>query len=263
MPGPRRASSFHSTRGRTWQRLKLNLPAVPVHDLMIKNDDLVVATHGRAFWILDDVTPLRQWSEQIAAQEAALFATRPAFRIRFPDEVNKRQPVGENPRAGALISYYLKAAPKGEVKLEIVDGQGNTAKTYSSVKRAELEGPGEWPDVQKVDETLPAETGINRFAWNLRYDDPPKVPGAFYEGETAPKGAMALPGTYPARLTVAGKGQTAALEVKMDPRATATAADVQKQFELEQQINRRLTAMHKAVVQLRDLRSRLQAVSRK
>jgi photosystem II stability/assembly factor-like uncharacterized protein len=249
--------------GGHWRSLQLNLPAVPVHDLVIKNDDLVLATHGRGFWVLDDVTPLRNWSEQTQSSDATLFPTRTSWRIRFPDEVNKRQPVGENPPAGALISYYLKSAPKGEVKLEILDAQGNLVKTYSSVKKAEVEGPAEWPDVQKLNEQLPAEAGINRFAWNLRYEDPVKIPGAFFEGDMAPKGTMALPGTYQARLTVAGKSQTVPVEVKADPRGSATAADLQKQFELEQQINRRLTAMHKAVNQLRDLRGQVQMMNHK
>jgi len=249
--------------GSHWQPLQLNLPAVPVHDLAIKNDDLVVATHGRSFWILDDLSPLRQWSDRTAASAAVLFPTRPTARVRFPDEVNKRQPVGENPPAGAILSYYLKAAPKDEVKLEILDAQGNIVKTYSSVKKAEVEGPSEWPDVQKLDETLPAQAGINRFAWNLRYQDPVKIPGVFYESDMAPKGAMALPGTYQVKLTVAGQSQTVPLELKMDPRATATPADLQQQFELEQKIVRRLTVLHQTVNELRDVRSQLQAMDRK
>ncbi len=249
--------------GAHWQSLQLNLPTVPVHDLAIKNDDLVVATHGRAFWILDDVTPLRNWTDGTAGSEAVLFPARPAVRIRFPDEVNKRQPVGENPPAGAQLTYYLKSAPKGEVKLEILDAQGNVVKSYSSVKRAEVEGPAEWPDVQKLNEQLPAEAGLNRFPWNIRYEDPVKIPGAFFEGDTAPKGSMALPGMYQARLTVGGKSQSVPVEVKVDPRATATAADLQKQFDLEQQINRRLTALHKTVIQLRDLRGQVEAMNRK
>ena len=249
--------------GAHWQTLQLNLPTVPVHDLMIKNDDLLVATHGRSFWILDDVGPLRQWSAQTAASDAVLFTPRPAARVRFPDEVNKRQPVGENPPNGALLYYYLKSAPKDEVKIEIFDSRGALLKTYSSVKKAEVEGPGEWPDVQKVSEVLPVEAGLNRFAWNMRYEDPTTIPGAFYEGETPPKGTFALPGTYQVKLTVAGKSQTVALELKMDPRATVSAEDLQKQFDLEQKISRRLTVTHKTVNQLRDLRAQVQSMNKK
>ncbi len=248
--------------GAHWEPLQLNLPTVPVHDLAIKNDDLVVATHGRSFWILDDVGPLRQWSAATAASETVLFPPRPAFRVRFPDEVNKRQPVGENPPAGAILYYYLKTAPSGEIKLEILDAQEQPVKTYTSLKKAE-EGPAEWPDVQKLDETLPTERGLNRFAWNLRYEDPVKIPGAFYESDTAPKGAMALPGVYRAKLTVGGASQTVSVEVKPDPRAAASADDLEKQFDLKQKISRRLTVLHKTVTQLRDLRAQVQALHRK
>ncbi len=249
--------------GARWQRLQLNLPTVPVHDLLIKNDDLAVATHGRSFWILDDLGPLRQWNAQVAETGTALFRPRAAFRIRFPDEVNKRQPVGENPPAGALLSYYLHTAPKDEVKIEILDAKGSLVKTYSSVKKGEVEGPAEWPDVQKLNETLPVEPGLNRFAWNLRYEDPVKIPGAFYESDVAPKGTMALPGIYQVKLSVAGKSYTAPLEIKPDPRSTATPAELEQQFELEQRISRRLTVLHKTVNQVRDLRGQVQAMSRK
>jgi hypothetical protein len=249
--------------GAHWETLQLNLPSSPVHDLIVKNDDLVVATHGRSFWVLDDLGPLRQWTAQTAGRDAVLFQPRPTARVRFPDEVNKRQPVGENPPAGAMFYYYLKTAPKDEVKIEISDAKGTLLKTYSSVKKAEVEGPGEWPDVQKLSETLPVEAGLNRFAWNLRYEDPVKIPGAFYEGETAPKGTVALPGSYQVKLTVAGKSQTVPLELTMDPRVTVSREDLDKQFDLEQKISRRLTVTHKTINQLRDLRAEVQAMNKK
>ncbi len=248
--------------GAHWQTLQLNLPTVPVHDLVIKNDDLVVATHGRSFWVLDDVSPLRQWTGQTADSDAVLFTPRATARIRFPDQVDKRQPAGENPPAGAILYYYLKTARKDEIKIEILDAQDNPVKTYSSIKKAEVEGPSEWPDVQKLNESLPAEAGLNRFAWNLRYEDPLKIPGAFFENDTAPKGAFALPGTYKARLTVGGKSQTAPIELVMDPRTTVSREDIDKQFELEQKISRCLTVLHRTVNQLRDLRMQLQALNK-
>jgi hypothetical protein len=249
--------------GARWQTLQLNLPVVPVHDLAIKNDDLVVATHGRSFWVLDDVGPLRQWNEQTVTADAVLFPPRATPRIRFPDQVNKRQPVGENPPAGALLYYYLKAATKDEVKIEILDSRENVIKTYSSLKKAEVEGPSEWPDVQKPSETLPAEAGLNRFAWNLRYEDPVTIPGAFYETDIAPKGAFALPGMYKVKLTLAGKSQTVPIELKLDPRAMVSREDLEKQFDLEQKISRRLTVLHKTVNQLRTLRAEVQSMNKK
>jgi hypothetical protein len=250
--------------GAHWQRLRLNLPTVPVHDLVIKDDDLVVATHGRAFWILDDLTPLRQVAAADTDAAVKLFAPRPAYRVRFPDSLDRRQPAGENPPPGAILYYYLKDAPKeapaDAVKLEILDAQGNVVKTYSSVKKEEDLGPAEWPDVQRLSDVLPAEAGLNRFFWNLRYEDPVKVPGAFYETDIAPKGPMALPGMYQVRLTVGGQSQTAPLELRPDPRLHASRADLEKQLELEKQIARRLTSLHKAVNEIRDLRAQLTAL---
>jgi hypothetical protein len=248
---------FSIDHGAHWQKLQLNLPAVPVHDLVVKDDDLAVATHGRAFWILDDLTPLRQLTPAGADAAAKLYPPRPAYRLRMPDSVDRRVPAGENPPPGAIIYYYFKTAPKEEVKLEILDSQGNVVKSYSSAKKEEVAGPAEWPDVQHLSETLPVEEGLNRFNWNLRYEDPVKVPGNFYEADIPPKGPMALPGTYQVRLTGAGQRQTAPIELRKDPRIDISAADLEKQFELGRQISRRLTALHNTVNGIRDLRAQL------
>jgi len=248
---------FSIDDGAHWQPLKLNLPTVPVHDLAIKDDDLVVATHGRAFWILDDVTPLRNIAAVNAGTAMKLFPPRPSYRLRMPDSIDRRVPAGDNPPPGAILYYYFKTAPKSEVKLEILDTEGNVVKTYSSVKRAADSGPAEWPDVQHPSETLPVAEGLNRFNWNLRYEDPVTVPGTFYETDIPPKGPMALPGAYQVRLTAGGQSQTASLELLKDPRIEVSRADLEKQFDLERQITRRLTSLHKAVNGIRDLRAQL------
>jgi photosystem II stability/assembly factor-like uncharacterized protein len=243
--------------GAHWQKLKLNLPTVPVHDLVVKDDDLVVATHGRAFWILDDLTPLRKLASADLDAAVKLLPPKPAYRVRFPDSVDKRTPGGENPPAGAIVYFYFKEAPKGEAKLEILDGQGNVVKTYSSERKEEVAGPSEWPDVQHVSEVLPVDAGLNRFFWNLRYQDPVTVPGNFYEADLPPKGPMALPGVYQVRLTVEGQTQTAPLELRQDPRIEISRADLEAQFELERQIARRLTSLHNTVNEIRDLRAQV------
>ena len=248
---------FSIDAGQHWQKLQLNLPVVPVHDLAIKDDDLVVATHGRAFWILDDVTPLREISALNAGPAAKLLPPRPAYRLRMPDSIDRRVPAGENPPPGAMIYYYFKSAPKEEARLEILDAEGNTVKTYSSAKKEQDAGPAEWPDVQHLSETLPAEAGLNRFSWNLRYEDPVKVPGTFYETDIPPKGPMALPGKYTVRLTVGGQNQSAVLELRQDPRIRISRPDLEKQFDLERQVARRLTALHNAVNGIRDLRGQI------
>ncbi len=254
---------FSLDSGAHWQRLRLNLPTVPVHDLAIKDDDLAVATHGRSFWILDDLTPLRKLASEDVNAEAKLYAPRTAYRLRFPDSLDRRQPSGENPPPGAILYYYLKSTPKDEVKLEILDAQSNVVKTYSSAKKEEDAGPAEWPDVQHQSETLPTDEGLNRFYWDLRYQAPVVVPGTFYETDLPPKGPMALPGTYQARLTVNGHAQTASFELKQDPRIEIARADLEKQFQLETQLTRRLTALHNTVNEIRDLRTQIDALDRR
>lgn len=121
--------------GGHWQPLQLNLPVSPIHDLVVKDDDLVVATHGRSFWVLDDITPLRQVNAQSAQQDAILYAPQVALRLHYPTDIDKRQPVGENPPAGAIINYFLKAAAKDEVTLDILDAQGNSCVTFRARRR--------------------------------------------------------------------------------------------------------------------------------
>ena len=116
--------------GANWRPFQLDLPVSPIHDLVVKNDDLVVATHGRSFWILDDLNPLRQLA-QAATADVFLYKPAPTYRVHWPEEFERRQPVGQNPEKGALISYYFKSAPKGEVTLEILDGQGNLVRRLS------------------------------------------------------------------------------------------------------------------------------------
>lgn len=254
---------FSTDDGAHWQKLKLNLPSVPVHDLVVKDDDLVVATHGRAFWILDDLTALRTAAPADVDASLKLFPPRPAYRLRFPDSVDKRVPGGDNPPPGAMIYYSFKEAPKGEAKLEILDSQGNVVKSYSSRKKEANLGPSEWPDVQRQNDVLPAEAGLNRFYWNLRYEDPVTVPGAFYETDLPPKGPMALPGAYQVRLTAGGQSQTAPLELRKDPRVNASAADMEAQFDLERQLARRLTSLHNTVNEIRDLRAQVNALNQR
>jgi hypothetical protein len=234
-----------------------------VHDLVVKDDDLAIATHGRAFWVLDDLTPLRKLAPTDADAAVKLYPPRPAYRLRMPDSVDRRVPAGDNPVPGAMVYYYFKTAPKEEVKLEILDAQGAVVKAYSSTKKEEDSGPAEWPDVLRLSETLPVAEGLNRFAWNLRYEDPVKVPGNFYESDVPPKGPMALPGTYQARLTMAGQSQTAPLELRKDPRVDVSQADLEKQFELERQIARRLAALHNTVNGIRELRSQINGLEQR
>src|SRR5262245_2295610 len=216
--------------GAHWQALQLNLPVTPIHDLVVKDDDLVVATHGRSFWVLDNVTPLRQTNAQ-PASEVVLYQPQTALRLHYPEEFDKRQPVGDNPPPGAMIDYYFKNTPKEEVSLDILDSSGKLVRHISSKEKKETEQPREWPDRVERVKTIPAKEGMNRFAWDLRYDDPIQITGAFYSS-TGPKGPLALPGNYQVKLTVGGKSQTAPLHLVIDPRNKGQEAALQTQFTL-------------------------------
>src|SRR5438046_1646690 len=224
--------------GAHWQPLQLNLPVSPIHDLIVTDDDLVVATHGRSFWVLDDTTPLRQLSAQSTQAEVMLYQPQNAVRLHYPEEFDKRQPVGDNPPSGAIINYYFKTAPKEEVSLNILDASGKVVRHLSSKEKKEGEQPPEWPDRVERVKTIPANEGVNRFAWDLRYDDPVEIPGAFYSSN-GPEGPLALPGDYTVRLTLGGKSQTVPLHLAIDPRMNGAEPALQKQFTLSMQVNDR------------------------
>ena len=248
--------------GAHWQPLQLNLPVSPVHDLVVKDDDLVVATHGRAFWVLDNLTPLRQVNAQSAPADMILFQPQTALLLNYPTEFDKRQPVGENPPPGAMIDYYFKSAPKDEVTLDVLDSSGKLVRHLSSKEKKESDQPPEWPDRVESAKTIPATEGMNRFPWDLRYEDPTKTPGAFYSGE-GPRGPKVLPGDYQVKLTVAGKSQTAPLHIVMDPRVKDAGAALQKQFELNMQVRDRISQLHQAVNEIRDVKTQVQALHKK
>ena len=220
---------FSLDDGAHWQPLQLNLPQSPIHDLVVKDDDLVVATHGRSFWVLDDITPVRQLAAQKSGTEVVLYQPQTALRLHYPNEFDKRQPVGDNPPPGAIIDYYLKTAPKDEITIDILDAQGKVVRRLSSKEKKENEQPPEWPDRVERPRTIPANDGMNRFAWDLRYDDPTQIPGAFYTSD-GPRGPLALPGDYQVKVTVAGKSQTAPLHLDIDPRTKGSESALQKQF---------------------------------
>jgi len=251
---------FSLDDGENWQPLKLNLPAVPIHDLNIHGDDLIAATHGRAFWVLDNIGPLRQIDASSASAEMILYKPQTALRLHYPDAIERRGPVGDDPPLGAIIDYYFKAAPKDEVKLEILDSNGKLVRALSSKPKKEDDQPPEWPDQVKEITTVPAGAGMNRYAWNLRWENPLKIPGAFYTG-TGPRGPLALPGRYTVKLTAGNQTQSQPLEIAVDPRVkNLNEADLQKQFALQMQIRDANTELHQAVNQIRELRAELKRI---
>jgi hypothetical protein len=233
---------------------------------VVQGDDLVVATHGRSFWILDDLTPLRQLERGLATADVHLYAPRLTHRTRFGYASPRGRPIGENPPDGAIISYYLKSAPKEkeEVTLEILDAQGKLVRKYTSLEKHETEPPPEWPEEEKPKVRLPAEAGMNRFAWDLRYEGAARIPGySTGEYDDGLRGPLALPGRYAVRLAAAGKTLEAPLEIQLDPRVTTSQADLEKQLELRRQIHMRLTQISETVNQIRDLRAQLKALRKR
>jgi hypothetical protein len=228
---------------------------------VIHGNDLAVATHGRAFWILDDISPLRQLDESLVNSNSHLFVPGGAIRSRMGHVRRRRDAIGENPPNGAILYYYLKEEPKEPIRLEVLDAAGKVIRSYSSVEKKEDAHSDEW-DRDEAEEYIPAKAGLNVFAWDLRYQEPVKIPKAVYDsGE--PIGPLVLPGAYQVRLTVAGKTISQPLSVSMDPRVKTSADDLQKQFDLLLKMRDRQDAMNKLILALRDLRTQLLALEKR
>jgi hypothetical protein len=246
--------------GANWRSLQLNLPVTPVHDLVVKDNDLVVATHGRSFWILDDISPLREFNADIPKEDVHLYKPAPAYRIRGGGPGRAGGSVGENPPTGAIVYFYLKAAPKGESSLEILDSSGKHVRGYSSAKMEPLTGPPD-ADAEKPKKEFDPQEGLNRFVWDFRSDWAPRVPGYYlFDYEAGSHGVLSLPGQYQVKLTVDGKSYTAPFEVKLDPRVKVSPQDIEKQYQLSLRIHRDLTHIYESVLQMRDVREQLKGL---
>jgi photosystem II stability/assembly factor-like uncharacterized protein len=254
--------------GDHWQSLQLNLPHTSMRDLGIHENDLIVATHGRSFWILDDLTPLRQLAESMAKSDAYLFKPEAAYRVRRstnPDTpIPPDEPAGQNPPDGAILDYFLAQPVSGAVTLEIVDAHGKVVRRFSStdkpeVTQAELEKqliPLYWIRMPKI---LSASAGMHRWVWDLHYPSPASLqhqyPISAVPSDTprTPQGPIALPGEYTARLAVNGSTFTTSLTVKIDPRVNTSPGDLEKQFNLEMRLASELTTSTEAVTQARSV----------
>lgn len=251
---------FSLDDGKHWQSLQLNLPTSPIHDLVVKGNDLVVATHGRSFWVLDDITPLRQLDPKSTAA-IILYQPGTTVRLHYPDDIDKHEPGGDNPPSGAIIDYCFKQKPTDEAVLEIFDKNNNLVRRVSSRAQAEPEAeqPEEWPDRVPEVKTIPAEAGMNRYVWNLRYQDPEQVPGAFYSDD-GPRGPLVAPGDYQVQLTVGGVHKAVALHVAADPRQQVPEDAFTKQLALELEVRDRIAQLHRAVNEIRDLKSQIDSL---
>jgi photosystem II stability/assembly factor-like uncharacterized protein len=246
--------------GGRWQSLQLNLPVVPVHDLIVHDNDLDIATHGRSFWVLDDISTIRQLKPADLDQTVHLFQPAPACRTRGGGGFHPRGTVGANPPDGVIVDYFLKSAPKDDVTMEILDAKGQLVHQFSSKKKKEQGETGFFG--RRGEPSLPKKAGLNRFVWNMQYAMPRPVPHAQYDGGE-PIGILALPGKYEVKLTVQGTSYTAPIELRMDPRAKISAADLQKQFTVGEQARDLLDTDHKIVLEIRDLSGQLDALEKR
>jgi hypothetical protein len=236
--------------GAHWAALQQNLPNAWVTDLLVHGDDLIAATEGRSIWVLDDVAPLREIAGGLPNAPAHLFA--PANAVRVHPDNNKdtplppETPAGENPPSGAIIDYWLGANTSGPVTLQIVDGNGQVVKTYSSAQ------PPEHPKADRYfakawvtpPEMFSGAPGMHRFVWNLRYERPDSIGYGYsiaavwgHGTPLEPEGPFALPGKYTVVLEAEGQRYTAPLTVTEDPRVTASAVDLARELALSQKID--------------------------
>ncbi|MGA9415346.1 MAG: hypothetical protein WBV60_11705, partial [Terriglobales bacterium] len=261
--------------GDHWQSLKMNLPPTSIRDLVIHHDDVVVGTHGRSFWILDNITPLRQLNSEVASASAHLFKPQLTYRVRRNNGTDTplppEEPAGQNPPDGAMLDYWLKTTPSGPVTLEIIDASsGKVVRHFSSADKPatvdpkELNVPMYWV---RPPRTLSAAPGMHRFLWDLTYPAPDvldhdyPISAIFHDTPRYPLGATVLPGEYQVVLSVGGKSYAQTLDLKMDPRVKTSPAELRRQFDLDRKIADALHRDYDALQQVRSLRAQLKALA--
>jgi photosystem II stability/assembly factor-like uncharacterized protein len=259
--------------GDHWQSLQLNLPHTSMRDLWIHENDLIVATHGRSFWILDDISPLRQVTDSLSTSEAHLFAPAPAYRVQrntnTDTPIPPDEPAGANPPDGAVLDYYLPRASSSPVTLEILDPRGQLVRRFSStdqppISQADLKKqliPLYWIRPFKA---LSAEAGMHRWIWDLHYAAPTATRHDYpisaipHDTPWTPLGPTALPGSYTVRLTAGGKSYTASLTLKMDPRVKSTPAALERRFQAESRLASVFSQTSEAVLRATSVRDQVQ-----
>ena len=274
--------------GESWHSFQLNLPVTPIHDLILKDNDLIAGTHGRSIWILDDVTPLHQMTDEIVAAEAHLFHPRDTVRVSYnlfgdwfggepgknyisgfseiathyedktPEGRTEQRflDVGQNPPEGVIITYYLKEKPSEPIKLSLLDAAGNEIKTFESKIETDKKDKDKEKEEEKDKLYAPANSGMNRFIWDMCYPDGVKVKGKDPSATKNP-GPIAPPGAYQVRLTVGEQPMSQSFNIYNDPRSTAIEADLKAQFDLLMQIRDKQSEAHTAINTIRDVRAQI------
>jgi hypothetical protein len=252
--------------GDSWRRFQLNLPVVPITDLAFqkRDNELVVATQGRAFWILDDLPLVTQLTDAALKEPVHLFAPKETIRsaggggFRPPDPAT-----GQNPPNGTVVYYSLAAKPKSDVTLEFLDPNGKLIKKFTSKALPPKhhdpdaeEDDDDFPRARPGADRVPAEAGMNRFVWDLRYPDATTFPGLIMWAASV-RGPFAVPGTYQVRISADGHTQTQKFEVRKDPRLSTTPQDYARQLELALQIRDKVSAINQTVIDIREIRKQL------
>jgi photosystem II stability/assembly factor-like uncharacterized protein len=273
--GTERAVFVSFNDGDDWQPLRLNMPATSIRDLVIHDDDVVVGTHGRSFWILDNITPLQQINDDIAATTAYLYQPQLAYRVRWNVNTDTplppEEPAGKNPPDGAMIDYYLKEGSPDSVTLEILDAQGKQVRRYSSadqpesVNEKELAIPTYWIRPTRM---LSSAAGSHRFIWDLHFPPPPggrrdyPIAAIYRDTPSEPLGPWVMPGNYTVRLTVSGKQYEKPLVVKMDPRVATPLAGLEQQYRLSVDAYKGMLKAHAVSGQVRKLTARIRELKK-
>jgi photosystem II stability/assembly factor-like uncharacterized protein len=253
--GTERGVMFSADGGQTWRSLQLNLPTVAVHDLVVKDNDLVVGTHGRSIWIFDDLTPIREWSPRIASTAAHIFQPVDTIAWRYSGGPRDKN-AGENPPRGANISYWLKNKPKGDITIEILDAHGRVVRTLSSKVR-ELTGRHEDEEEPKAE--LKVDPGIQRAVWDFEWQGARLIKNARIDNGNPSEGPVVAPGVYEARLTVDGQQETAKFAVKIDPRVKIPQTELETEQAFGLQVRDAITRLVDGVNRLRSVRDQLAA----
>jgi len=254
-----RGVMFSTDHWQNWQPLQLNLPTVAVHDLQVKDDDLILATHGRSIWILDDLQPIREYGARIAAEPVHLFAPADAIRWHYGSSNWGTRGGFPNPPHGAAIYYALKDEEKGDLKIEILDSANHVVKTLSSTA-PELMGSDDNEDPDDVkNEALARAAGVQRAVWDLTYEGARKIKNGRIDTGDPRKGPRVPPGTYTVKLTAGGKSQTAPLKVVPDPRGDAPQADLEAQAAFGLRVRDDISKLTDLVNQLRSVQDQLKA----
>jgi len=238
--------------GANWSKFQLNLPPVPIHDLAIKNDNLIAATHGRGFWLIDDLTPLHQLSKEIEAKKSHMFKPMPSYRMAGGPTFwgIDRRLEGENHPGGVMMHFYLSELSEGdEIKLEVMEMNGDIIQTFSNLASDRFT-------------QLKVKKGGNRFVWNMRYPGYKTFPGlVFYSARNL--GPKAVPGIYKVRLTAKGQTTEQEFEIKGDPRLKTTQEEYQQQFDFLVRVRDKVSDAHQGILDIRKIKSDLGYVKSK